>query len=115
MQAAEKIYKNIIEGECRPFLSLQSKCNLHSAPCRFCASAQVCHTEKPSLGAIAKEMHNSLSLVTISEGSLYRIKYNMRFRNPELLNTMYPTNLANARYKSAIGQVSSMIKTKIRQ
>ena len=39
----------------------------------------------------------------------------MRFRNPELLNTMYPTNLANARYKSAIGQVSSMIKTKIRQ
>ena len=31
MQAAEKIYKTIIEGECRPFLSLQSKCNLHSS------------------------------------------------------------------------------------
>ena len=39
----------------------------------------------------------------------------MKFRNPDLLNAMYPTNLAHARYKSAIGQVSSMIKTKVRQ
>ena len=88
---------------------------MHSGPCRHCASAQVCHTEKPTLGIIAKEMFDALKLSIICPNDLYRIQYNVRFKKEEILETMYPISQANARNKSAVGQVSSMIKAKVKQ
>ena len=72
-QSADRIYRAIVEGECKPYLSLQSRCNMHSGPCRYCASAQVCHTEKPTLGISAKEMFDALKLSIICPNDLYRI------------------------------------------
>ena len=114
-QGALLVYQAILRGECEAFLNIQARCVEHSQPCRQCCSASILVTEKPGLGILAKEISNNLKAHEISKDRLYQLQYDVVFRDKDVLLKMYPPCKALSRFKTACGQVASMIRSKVKK
>ena len=67
------------------------------------------------MGALASEINNSLTALEIFKDSLYKIEYNVIFRDKSILPQMYLLSKSLSRFHCATRQVSSMIKSKVRK